>query len=319
MRRRRFRKQRTRNYVLALLLLSVIALLLPSTWTRKLISLAQVLVPFQHATTAAVDSLNDSLEPETKAVSGEEHAAFLRERAGLEHQVAALSARVEELEQEVDILTATRLWGSQSGRIGAQGRLIPARVVAKDLLPWRSSKLLNVGSLQGVRSGAPVSSDEFSIDRGSDGGLQSGMTILLREALVGVVEQVGPYASRVKLLSDVDVAMKVKLGRFTDEGFAVTERYFWLTGRGGGVMEIRDAKRQEVDEGLIQVGDTVLSDPNSEMLPAAMTIGRVTAIQPDHDNPLLAILTVRGAVAEADLRRVYVFDPGEEKPGSGRG
>lgn len=295
-------------------MVSFAALLVPRGWTRKLISIAQVLVPFQHATTATVDTVNDALQSDASAVSGQQHAAFQRERAALEHQVAALTTRVRELEEEVDILTATRLWGSQVGRLGARGRLIPARVIANDLLPWRSSRLINVGSLQGVRSGSPVTSNVFTIDRGSEAGVGNGMTILLREALVGTVEQVGTHTARVKLLSDVDTALKIKIGRFTDDGFELLERYFWLVGRGSGVMEISDAQRREVDDGNIQVGDMVLSDPTDEMLPAGMTIGKITAIRPDYDNPLLSILTVSSVVEERMLRRVYVFDPAGERP-----
>jgi cell shape-determining protein MreC len=152
-------------------------------------------------------------------------------------------------------------------------------------------------------------SNLFTIDQGQNAGVRSGMTILLREIFLGVVEQVGTHTARVKLLSDVETAMKVRIGRFTDNGFVPVERYFWLSGRGGGRMEIRDAKRREVEAGLLQLGDTVLSDSTSGALPAAMTIGRITAIQPDRGNPLLAILTVASVVDEESLRRVYVFDP----------
>ena len=41
-----------------------------------------------------------------------------------------------------------------------------------------------------------------------------------------------------------------------------------------------------------------------------MTIGRITRIDPDQENPLLSVLTVESAVDEAGLRRVYVFEPG---------
>ena len=103
--------------------------------------------------------------------------------------------------------------------------------------------------------------------------------------------------------------MKVRIGRLTEKGFVTREPYFWLTGRGGAVMEIRDVDRRDVQEKHIQVGDIVLSDPMSDMLPAAMTIGRITAIEPDRNNPLLSILTVHSEVDEASLRRVYVYDP----------
>ena len=50
------------------------------------------------------------------------------------------------------------------------------------------------------------------------------------------------------------------------------------------------------------------------ILPAAMTVGKVTAIEPDHQNPLLAILTVRSELDDAALRRVYVYEPERQTP-----
>lgn len=72
-------------------------------------------------------------------------------------------------------------------------------------------------------------------------------------------------------------------------------------------MEIGDAQKRDVDAGLIAVGDFVLSDPSTGALPTAMTIGKISAIEPDRDNPLHSILTIEGAVDVSSLRRVYVY------------
>jgi len=159
-----------------------------------------------------------------------------------------------------------------------------------------------------------VVSQVFAVDRGEDAELRSGLAILLGEVFVGVIEQTGTHTSRAKLLSDVSVQMKVRIGRWIGGRFALVDRYFWLIGRGSGRMEIRDVERKDVETGVIQVGDTVLSDPQSDVLPAAMTIGKVSAASADRDNPLFAILTIAGAVPEGSLRRVYVYDPRRDAP-----
>jgi cell shape-determining protein MreC len=135
------------------------------------------------------------------------------------------------------------------------------------------------------------------------------MAILLREVLIGFVEHCHTHTARVRSVSDVQGGMKVQIGRLGDDGFRALDGYFWLTGGGGGVTEIRDIDRREVKAGRIRVGDYVLSDPMSEVLPAAMTIGRVTAIETDRKNPLLSILTVKSEVEGHSLRRVYVYVP----------
>lgn len=308
---RRRRQLRRSVYLPILLALSLVALILPKAWTGRLISLVQVLVPFQHATAALADSFGEALDESTETVSGELFQALERERSALAHQVGALATRVSELEQDIDVLTATRRWGVGGRRLGTQGSLIPARIIADDFLSWRSSRLINAGALQGVGRGAVVTSQSFNfkINRGKQEGLRDGLSLLLREVVLGFVEQVGTHTARVKLLSDVDVEMKVKIGRLSSNGFEVQDAYYWLIGRGHGTMQIRDVDRRLIAEQRIRVGDTVLSDPHSELLPAAMSIGTITVVQPDRDNPLLSILTVQSGVDARSLRRVYVFDP----------
>lgn len=311
MRSRRKTLPSRKTLITCLLAASVLALLLPRDWTGGLISLVQVIVPFQDAVVTGVESVARAVGSDDGQVPQARFEALERERAALEHQVAALSMRVSQLEEEVGVLAATRLWEVDGQRIGARGRLIPARVITADLLPWRSSKLINAGTLQGVRRGSAVMSRYFTIDRGEADGARDGMAILLKEAFVGVIDkQTGTHTSRVKLLSDVSVEMKVRIGRFSETGFAALDRYFWLMGC-GGVMEIRDVEQRDIDDGVIKVGDTVLSDPAGGVLPAALTVGKVVDIRPDRDNPLLAILTVESPVDEDSLRRVYVFDPGD--------
>ncbi|MFQ5591861.1 MAG: rod shape-determining protein MreC [Phycisphaerae bacterium] len=247
-------------------------------------------------------------------MSAAAYEALVREKTALENENASLALRVVELEGEVSLLTATRLWGGRDERIGARGRLIPARVIADDIFPWRTSRLVNVGSLQGVGRGAAVTSQFFGIDRGTEDGLHDGMAILLAEVLVGIVEQVGTNTARVKLLSDVTVELKVRVGRFADGEFVAVDHFLWLTGRGDGTMEIREVDRHDVETGAIQVGDVVLSDPSDDMLPAPMTIGKIVAIEPDHQNPLLSTLRVVSSVPQQALRKVYVFDPEGDMP-----
>lgn len=306
------RKPGTRSrktHVYMLIAISILVMLLPAVWTGKLSGVVQLIVPFQHAATSAADSLADALERDARPVSSEVHEALERRAAALEHQVAALAAHAAELEEEVEILTGTRLWEVNGRFIGARGELIPARVVSEDLLPWRESRLVNAGTLQGVRRGSAVVSQFFTIDQGETVGVGDGMALLLREVLIGFVEQASTHTSRVRLLSDLKVGRKVKIGRLTDERFTVLDRYFWLTGRGSGIMEIREVDRRDIEAGRIRPGDSVLSDPMSNTLPAAMIIGRIASIDTDRKNPLLSILTVKSELDDRPLRRVYVYVP----------
>ena len=315
-RRRNRRKSGGQRLILLLLGLSAIGFLLPPSWTGRLITVSQILLPFQAASSYVASGLKNLWASPRLPAPGQDQDAE-RTRQAAEHRAAALAARVEQLERQVAQLSASRFWDVGTGSLGHRGRLIPATVLAEDLLSWRSSRLVSAGSLSGIAQGSPVISREFSIEAGEQQGLSAGLAVLLGETLIGYVEQIGTHTSRVKLLSDVSVQEKVRLGRFQDDRVVLAERYFWLVGRGGERLEIRDVTVRDVESGAVRIGDLVLSDPESDALPADMTIGRVTSIDPDRDNPLFAAIAVRGAVTEDSLRRVYVFDPnfeGEPSP-----
>lgn len=310
-----YRKPRVpslRKLIAALAGISILLLVLPTSWTSGLIGLVQILVPLQDASTSVAHAVADSLGDKPAAIKPEDFEAARQQADALAHQTAALAARVNELEEQVANLSATRHWDAGGTRIGSRGRLIPARVVVGDLLPWRSSELITTGGLQGVPAGAPVLTNAITIQQGEEGGLRRGMAILLAEIFVGWVEKVGPHVSRVKLLSDPSVQMKVRIGRFAGAGFTLVEGHFWLVGRGGSVMEIRDVEARTVQAAAVQIGDVVLSDPTSAMLPAALTIGTVSSILPDRDNPLFVHLAVKPGLEPRELSRVYVYDPEPE-------
>lgn len=290
---------------------AIVLLLLPTSWTRWTINLVQPLIPFQRAVKGVESSLGDT-SGDGGAVPKEQFLVSQRERAAMEHTAASLTARVDELEGEVDALTATRDRQVGGRRIGARGRLLPAKVLGEDTVSWRESRLLDVGSSHGVQRGADVISAHFTVDAGEEAGLRNGLAILRGEVLIGWIEQVGTHSSRVRLNSDPATQVKVRIARNLDQGFSLADRYFWLRGMGKGRMEIRDVERRDVDAQIVRAGDLVLSDPMSELLPTAMTIGRVTSISADRDNPLFSILTVESEAAIDGLRRVYVYDPREE-------
>lgn len=301
-----------KRWLILFLVTSVVVVLLPRKWTGGLISLVQVIVPFQDAVASGADAVGDAISASAASVPAEEFESLQIEKSALENQLASLSFRLKELEKDNSVLTGIRLWEVEGERIGARGRLIPARAITTDLLTWRASRLLTSGTLQGVRPGAPVVSQYFSINRGEEDGVRDGMAILLREALVGVIESAGTHTSRVRLLTDVKTQQKVTIGRITVDGFVAQDGFYLLRGRGGAAMEIRDVERRSIDDGSIAIGDLVLSAPMASSLPAAMRVGTIVETRVEPSNPLLAILTVASPIEEDSLRRVYVYDPGVE-------
>jgi cell shape-determining protein MreC len=66
-----------------------------------------------------------------------------------------------------------------------------------------------------------------------------------------------------------------------------------------------------VGDGLIEPGDTVVSDPAATSLPTAMIVGNVVQIVPERTRPLFCTVAVKAAVDAKTVERVYIFDPGD--------
>ncbi|MHC5108449.1 MAG: rod shape-determining protein MreC [Planctomycetota bacterium] len=299
----------SRSIVLGLAVMGLVVLFLPRNWTSSLMSAVQVIVPFQDAAGHGLDATGKAMfdAPPSEGAARRDEAE--QRLAALQHVIGALSTRVNDLEAENERLIGTRWWSPEGFAFGSNGMLIPAKVISADLLPWRSSRLLNAGTVQGVDRESPVITRAFSVSVGENVGVQPGMAILLRESLIGFVEDVGTHTSRVKLFSDVTTKRSVQIGRVTDEGITIRQRYFWLTGKGRGRMEIGDVMRRTVDEGDIAPGDLVLLPAIDSGLPTAMCVGHIESFEVDRDNPLLARLHITARIDEDDLHRVYVYQP----------
>lgn len=300
--------------LLALLALSLIGLLFPGVWLTPLLSIVQVIVPLQHAVVATADTVSDGLTDNGPPPSADTISDLHRENQALRNQLAAMSAAVNGLMVENARLAAIR-----GGGLGDSGRLVPARVISGDMHSWRDSRLINSGTLRGVRRGAPVTTHQFAdFDALADSGVRGGMAVLLGEALIGEVELVGTHTARVRLLSDPESRLKIQIGRYVERldpqqrvttAFEVVREASWLVGVGDGRMEIRDINTDDFTRGLVRVGDTVTSHPSNMLVPAALVVGDIVEIKPDRMNPLLCVATVTGPLEGSELRRVYVYDP----------
>jgi len=304
MRYRTKRRITTRRLLGTLLAVSIVGLLLPTQITGGLLNLVQVLVPLQAGLTRAADRTAETISSQVDSVSAEEHARLERRAESLRNMVAVQSARIASLEQANRELTGIRERG-----LGPRGMLIPARVVARDLLGWRQSGLIDAGTLRGVHRGAAVATRSPLLDVGSRDGLTDGMAVLAAEVLVGWVEQAGTHTARVKLLTDPASRMPVTIGRFEQTGFTAVPAEFWMVGAGAGRMKVIEVDHRYVEgqAQAVQTGDLITTLPDDPALPAALTIGTIAEITRDTENGLLYTLTVESAAPQA-MRRVYVLD-----------
>lgn len=298
------RKKLSRQVVVTLLAISLIGLILPTSITGRLMNLVQVLVPIQDGATRLADGVGRALTAPLPAVSGDQHEQALQEIQALRRTVAALSARVTTQQHDIQELTGIRHLGG-----GVDDVLIPARLVAGDVLSFRDSGLIDAGTLRGVTPHAAVTARDLGLDVGSTDGAQPGMAVLSGQVLVGWVTQAGSHTARVRLLSDPAAPpMPVAIARATGQVFEVLKAEFWLVGQGRGRLAVIDVDRAyiEGDPPQIRVGDVVITPDDDPRLPMALTIGTVRDIQPNPKNQLIYVLTVKSAVPQK-ISGVYVL------------
>ena len=254
-----------------LVAVSLFLLILPRSWSDRFKSLTQVLSPGQ----SLLYSVSTAGGQHVRALAGNEvsepdHAATVSENQALRRQVAALTSHVRELQARRAELLRLRDRG-----LLTRARLIPASVVARGSSTWRDTMLMDQGERRGVRPGQWVATRAV-IRAGTSQGVREGMAVLAREALVGQVERVAPYTARVRLLSDPDTRLRVRLGHYEADSLRVFETVFLLTGAGRGVMEIRNVRYDDVETERIRVGDVVLAEPEPGRTPIPLVLGKVS-------------------------------------------
>jgi rod shape-determining protein MreC len=155
------------------------------------------------------------------------------------------------------------------------GSLIPVSVIARDDTPYVQA---------------------ITIDRGSNDGVRQDAVVITHKGLVGHVERVNPTSSKVRLISDLNSSVSVRLQ---------TESRTTGVLRGqsqGNLMVIAYIPQSEV----IQPTDVVLTSGLGEMYPEGLVVGRVARVERKDADPFQAAV-VEPAVEMDKLERLYVL------------
>jgi rod shape-determining protein MreC len=124
-------------------------------------------------------------------------------------------------------------------------KTIPARVIGRDLAPWRRTILLDKGSKQGI---------------------QKRMAVVNAQGLVGRVVEVAPFSARVILLQDPESRVSVLFQESRDLGVA--------EGDGSSFLRVTHIDRQA----SVKVGDRVISSGLGQVYPKGIPVGEVKMV-----------------------------------------
>jgi hypothetical protein len=272
-------------------LIALALVVLPRTITEPLRLWAHpILSPLQNL--APDGTLNMGGEGRTAGFSAEIPEGDLRD------EVVALTATLDQADRQVKELSQIR-----KELAGLPCRLTPANFIPPEMPGGQAVGRLSGGTAKGIRKTGVVISRR--LNRGTREAIEHGNPVILVAGLVGVVDDVGPMTSTVRLITDPRLSIMVQV----------------ITCRGGqwragpeGVAHGGDDGQTVTVQGVprasdIEIGDYVVTSPAPEStVPPYLIVGRVK----DCDLKAAALfrtLTVQPRVPLADVREVYVLSP----------
>lgn len=256
----------------------------------------------------------------------EEHEELRRRAAELEARTLYLQERVRRQE---DRIRQTRLFigpALSQREMGVYYKLVPARVVVREALPYGYGGALNVGGAGGAVAGAPVTTRNLLIDDPS-ALLPENWGVVRGRSLVGRVATTWAFGARVRFVTDPQCQVPAlilrdpsndRTIRIVKEGEALEARLtdannrpIKAIARGDGAegMVIGDV----LAEHSVRPGDAVVTSRDhwvpDNCVPGGIRVGTVTEVEPLADEPGFVRVRVRPAADLSALRRVYVVQP----------
>jgi hypothetical protein len=216
----------------------------------------------------------------------------------LQNGMAQATALLNEYERRLQDLTRIR-----EGLDGLPCRVVPARLVPPEALGGQASARLGEGADKGVRRSSAVIA--CRIDRGTREALQRGEPVLTAAGLVGIVEEVGPVTSSVRLVTDPRTSLMVQIITLRDGQWRAGPEGISRGSDDGTTITVQGIPRNAD----IAPGDFVVTSPSRESsLPPYLVIGRIVRcdVKPA---ALFSTLVVEPRVSPAEAREVYVLSP----------
>ncbi len=289
-----------------MLVFSAVCMLIPRKWDKsdQIKVVAQPITLLQGLMTRGTSWAAPRAEPPAQGGS-----RSWTDQQMLEGQLLAMAEELRSLRQRNSELAGLRESGYIPRRLG---QLIAADVISRDSLAYRSVVEIDLGKKNGTDKGQWATSAVY-LDRGGEDGIKARHSVFTAESLLGQIVWVGPYTSRVQLLTDPGSRVPARVARIqpnTPTGVAYVVDTFVLEGTGQG-MVIQQVDYRLVESGQIKEGDLVVVQPSANLPEEAASLrraGRVTEIKRDRTQ-VVCTLQVTPLVAFDSLKHVYVFDP----------
>ena len=263
-------RRRSRSWIFVLLLLGAVGgLMLAPGPAREVEAFgSRLLEPLQ----ASVSTVFGQAEDVASVVR--RMAELSRQNDQYREEIDRLQAEIARLrELEVENHDLRNLLGLKQ-RAGT-GELLPVRVIARDPSPFVQA---------------------ITLDRGSDDGVQEGMTIITWRGVVGRVSRVSPSSSKVLLITDTSSSIS---GRIQSSESRVTGI---IRGRPEGGLLMQRIPQEET----LQTGETVVTSDFGGLMPEGLVIGQIVQIR-RKDVDVLQEAVIEPSADMKRLERLYVL------------
>ncbi len=251
-----------------LVLLVAAALLVPGPWRQLEAVGTTVLAPIQMGLAGTVDEVAGVVDTLQQVRDlAQQNRDYRDEIDRLESEMV----RMRELEVENRDLRNLLTMKERTG----PGALLPVTVIARDDAPYVQA---------------------ITIDRGTTGGVHDGSIVITHKGLVGRIERANPTSSKVRLITDINSSVAVRLQ---------TES------RTTGVL-----RGQSLDNALVisyipqsdsvKMGDVVITSGLGEVFPQELVVGKVARVERKDADPF-QVAVVEPTVDMNKLERLYVL------------
>jgi rod shape-determining protein MreC len=263
-------RRRSRSWIFVVLLLGAVGgLLLAPGPAREVEALgSRLLEPVQASVSTVFGQAEDIASVMRRMTE------LSRQNDQYREEIDRLQAEIARLrELEVENRDLRNLLGLKQ-RAGT-GELLPVRVIARDPSPFVQA---------------------ITLDRGTDDGVQEGMTIITWRGVVGRVSRVSPTSSKVLLITDTSSSIS---GRIQSSDSRVTGI---IRGRPEGGLLMQRIPQEET----LQTGETVVTSDFGGLMPEGLVIGQIVQIR-RKDVDVLQEAVIEPSADMKRLERLYVL------------
>jgi cell shape-determining protein MreC len=254
------------------------------------------------------------------ALTGEEARALQERYRSAEDELRVVRGERDEL------LRRRQALDSLYGRLPSTFlcKLMPARVVGEESLPYGQSRALNAGTRRGATPGGLVTTRRLLTDRGKK--LHTELAVMSQTAVVGRIVAAGPFTARMALVTDRGFVIRARIRRVlhrdnpreitveAPSGMAVApltdanNRPIDVEARGDGVDALICGEDVQAYHNILP-GDVLVTSGRDAFLPAEIRIGEVTGVARRSEHRGFVTLKIKPQADLATLRDVYIVYP----------